>query len=413
MKKNHPKRLRYLFAGFVLGFVFVAAFSSVHAFSEKIYESLEKFSKVLYYVENEYVEQVDSQSLLQGAIKGMLQTLDPHTLYLSPEIYKELKVDTVGRFGGVGLEVTVKDGVLTVVSPIEDTPAAKAGILPGDKIVKIDGTITKDMNLSDAVKKMRGLRKSKINLTIYREGWKDVRDFKLTRENINVKSVKGELLDGKYAYVRVTNFQERTSEDLLKELTRMEKESGGLKGIILDLRNDPGGLLDQAVAVADIFIKQWVIVSTKGRTDNIDERKADGKAEFPNVPLVVLVNGGSASASEIVAGALQDYGRGYLMGTQSFGKGSVQTVIELGDDSALKLTIARYYTPKGRQIDGKGIAPDEVVHLKIAESGPESQASQEKKEVKGKKQEKEEPDNLPQDDNQKKAALDHLKKVSP
>jgi len=407
MKTNDPKRLRCLMGGFVLAFFLVAGFSSLQAFSEKIYNSLEQFSKVLYYVENEYVDKVDAQSLIQGAIKGMLATLDPHTLYLTPEIYKELKVDTVGRFGGVGLEVTVKDGVLTVVSPIEDTPAAKSGIQPGDKIVKIDGMITKDMNLTDAVKKMRGLRKSKINLTIWREGWKEARDYKLTRENINVKSVKGELLDGKYAYVRITNFQERTSEDLLKDLTQMDKAAGGLKGIIIDLRNDPGGLLDQAVAVGDIFIKQGVIVSTKGRTGNIDERKATGKAEFPTIPIVVLINGGSASASEIVAGALQDYGRAFLMGTQSFGKGSVQTVIELGEDSALKLTIARYYTPKNRQIDGKGITPDEVVRLKLSESNPESKAS------KNKNQEKEEPESFPKDDNQKKAALDHLKKVAP
>jgi len=406
MNKRYPKRLLWILTGVVLGASLVFSFSALQAFTEKIYESLEQFSKVLYYVENEYVEPVDPQKLLQGAIKGMLGTLDPHTLYLSPEIYKELKVDTVGRFGGVGLEVTLKDGVLTVVSPIEGTPAAKAGILPGDRIFKIDGAITKDMDLTDAVKKMRGLRKSKVTLSIFREGWKETHDFKLTRENISVKSVKSELLDGKYAYVRITNFQERTTEDLTKALAELDKQAGGLKGIIIDLRNDPGGLLDQAVDVGDLFIKQGVIVSTKGRTGNIDERKASGKAPYPNIPLAVLINGGSASASEIVAGALQDYGRAFLIGTQSFGKGSVQTVIDLGNDAGLKLTVARYYTPKGRQIDGKGIAPDEVVHLK----GPETAES---KAAKHNSQEKEEPDTLPKDDNQKKAALDYLKKVAP
>ncbi len=405
MKSSQWKRLTGLLGGLVLGTSLTFSFHSLQAFSEKIYQSLEQFSKVLYYVENEYVDAVDAQTLLQGAIKGMLGTLDPHTLYLTPEIYKELKVDTVGRFGGVGLEVTLKEGILTVVSPIEGTPASKAGIQPDDKILKIDGTSTKGMNLTDAVKKMRGLRKSKVSLTLYREGWKEPHDFKLLRENINVKSVKMELLNGKYAYARITNFQERTSEDLQKVLTMMEKSSGGLKGIILDLRNDPGGLLDQAVEVGDLFIKQGVIVSTKGRTGNIDERKATGKAPYPTIPMVVLINGGSASASEIVAGALQDYGRAYLMGTQSFGKGSVQTVIDLGEDAGLKLTVARYYTPKGRQIDGKGISPDEVVRFQT-ESAPESAPS------KNKNQEKEEPDNLPKDDNQRKAALEHLKKMA-
>lgn len=307
----------------------------------------------------------------------------------------------------MGLEVTLKDGVLTVLSPIEGTPAEKAGIQPGDKIIKIDGTITKDMNLTDAVKKMRGLRKSKITISIWREGWKETHDFKMMRENINVKSVRSELLEGKYGYVRITNFQERTSEDLTKALEQLEKTSGGLKGIIVDLRNDPGGLLDQAVEVGDMFIKEGVIVSTQSRTGKVDERKATGKATYPNIPIVILVNGGSASASEIVAGALQDYGRAFVMGTQSYGKGSVQTVIDLGDDAALKITVARYFTPKGRQIDGKGITPDEVVRLRTPETSPETNKS------KNKTQEKEEPESLPKEDNQKKAALDHLKKVAP
>ncbi len=405
MNQKHPKRVLWLLMGAVFGVSLAWSVSPLKAFSEKIYSSLEQFSKVLFYVENEYVEPVNAQTLLQGAIKGMLGTLDPHTMYLSPDVYKELKVDTVGRFGGVGLEVSLKDGILTVVSPIEGTPAAKAGIEHGDRILKIDNTLTKGMDLSDAVKKMRGSRNSKVHLTIIREGWKEAHEFKLTRENINVKSVKFELLDGKYAYARITNFQERTSEDLLKALTQMEKSSGGLKGIIIDLRNDPGGLLDQAVEVSDLFIKEGVIVSTKSRNGNVDERKATGKAIFPTVPMAILINGGSASASEIVAGALQDYGRAYLIGTQSFGKGSVQTVIDLGNDAGLKLTVARYFTPKNRQIDGKGITPDQIVKLSLPETRAETNPA--------KNEEKEESDNFPKNDNQKKAALDYLKKVAP
>lgn len=405
MKKIKSKFYFGFLLAFLLGFLFSNTFSLAQAFSEKIYQSLEQFSKVLYYVENDYVDPVDPQTLLQGAIRGMLSTLDPHTLYLSPEIYKELKVDTVGRFGGVGLEVTLKDGVLTVLAPIEGTPAARAGLQHGDKILKIDGTSTKGMDLSDSVKKMRGLRKSKVHLSIMREGWKEPHDFTLVRENINLKSVKSELLDGKYAYIRISNFQERTTEDLKKALEQLEKTSGGLKGLILDLRNNPGGLLDQAIEVSDLFIQQGVIVSTKGRKGNIDERKASGKALYPQLPIVVLMNGGSASASEIVAGALQDYGRAFVMGTQSFGKGSVQTVIDLGEDAGLKLTVARYYTPKDQRIDGKGITPNEVVKFKKPDA--------ESKGDKATSSEKEEAENLSKEDNQKQAALEHLKKVAP
>lgn len=397
MRKKH---LTWLTLGLLLGLGLSS--SVLHAFTDQIYRALEQFAKVLYYVESDYVDPVDEKTLIQGAIKGMLGTLDPHTLYLTPDIYRELKVDTVGKFGGVGLEVTLKDGILTVVSPMEGTPADRAGLRTGDRIIKIDGQITRDMNLSDAVKKMRGIRKSKVNLTIFREGWREPREYSLQRETINVKSVKGELIDGKYAYVRISSFQERTRDDLLKTLTTLDKSSGGLKGIIIDLRNNPGGLLDQAVDVSDLFIKDGIIVSTQGRSGKMDERKATGKSPYPTIPIAVLVNGGSASAAEILSGALQDYGRGHLIGTQTFGKGSVQTVIDMGEGTGLKLTVARYYTPKGRRIDGKGIAPDEIVKLKAPETGKaeSSRAKDDEEEA------------SPKEDLQRKAAIDYLKKIS-
>ncbi|MBL7684776.1 MAG: S41 family peptidase [Deltaproteobacteria bacterium] len=401
MRKKYLKPALWFLFGFFLASFFYIQSSTLHAFTDQIYKSLDQFAKILSIVENDYVDVPDDKTLIQGAIKGMLGTLDPHTIYLSPEIYKELRADTVGKFGGVGLEVTLKDGTITVVSPISGTPADRAGIQPGDKILRIDGHSTKNMDLTDAVKKMRGIRKSKVSVTLFREGWLEPKEVLLQRETINVKSIKSELLEKKYAYIRITSFQERTYDDLVKALSGLEKLSGGLKGLILDLRNNPGGLLDQAVEVSDLFIKEGVIVSTRGRTRQKDERKATGKAPYPDLPIVVLINGGSASASEILAGALQDYGRAHVMGTQSFGKGSVQTVVDLGEGSGLKITIARYYTPKERLIDGKGITPDEIVKLKKAESQKaESISSRE-----------EEEEILSKDDPQKQAALEYLKKV--
>jgi carboxyl-terminal processing protease len=287
------KRLTWLSVGFIFGIALSS--SALHAFTDQIYRALEQFSKVLYYVENDYVDPVDEKTLIQGAIKGMLGTLDPHSIYLTPDIYRELKVDTVGKFGGVGLEVTLKDGILTVVAPIEGTPADRAGIHTGDRVVKIDGQITKDMNLSDAVKKMRGNRKGKVVLTLYRDGWKEAHEFTLQRETINVKSVRSELIDGKYAYARITSFQERTQEDLLKALNAMQKSAnGGLKGIIIDLRNNPRAARSSGGVVYPLS-KHGVIVSTQGRTHKMDERRATGKAPFPDIPVAILVNGGSAS----------------------------------------------------------------------------------------------------------------------
>lgn len=330
------------------------------ALPEKIYESLDLFTKAMVIVEKDYVEQVNGEDLVYGAIKGMMGTLDPYSVFLTPDIYKELKVDTVGRFGGVGLEITLQNGILTVVSPIEDTPAEKAGIQTGDKIIKIDGKFTKGMNLADAVRRMRGIRKSKVTLTIFRPGVKKPFDVSLERDVIKVKSVKSEILPGDLAYLRLTNFQEQTGEELKTALEKLKGETKGgkFKGIILDLRNNPGGLLEEAVIISDLFIDKGTIVSTKGRAGFSDIRKATEGGGYLKEPMVILLNQGSASASEIVAGALRDNKRAKIIGMKSFGKGSVQTVIDLGEGTGLKLTIAKYYTPSGTSISGKGIQPD-------------------------------------------------------
>ena len=327
------------------------------------YESIELFTDVMSIVKKSYVEEVDTKKLIYGAINGMLMSLDPHSSFMSPESYKEMKIDTKGAFGGLGIEITIKDGVLTVISPIEDTPAFKAGIKAGDQIFKIDDKFTKDLNINDAVKRMRGQKGSKVTLTIMREGFDKPKEFELMRDIIQIRSVRSRMLDNGYGYVRIAQFQEKTDEDLGKALKALQEEAKGpLSGLVLDLRNDPGGLLDQAVKVADHFIEDGLIVYTEGR-------EKDAKMQFsakkgnkePNYPIVALINSGSASASEIVAGALQDHKRAIVMGTQSFGKGSVQTIIPLSDESGLRLTTARYYTPKGRSIQAKGIVPDIIV----------------------------------------------------
>ncbi len=327
------------------------------------YDSIELFTDVLAIVKKSYVEEVDTKKLIYGAINGMLASLDPHSSFMPPDMYKEMKIDTRGSFGGLGIEITIKDGILTVISPIEDTPAFKAGIKPGDQILKIDDHWTKDMSIMDAVKRMRGPKGTKVTITVTREGFDKPKDFTLTRDTIQVKSVKYKPLDNGYGYIRISQFQEKTDEDLTKALEQMKKDNNGnVRGLVLDLRNDPGGLLDQAVKVADHFISDGLIVYTEGREKDSKMRfSATHDNEEPNYPMVVLINSGSASASEIVAGALQDHKRAVIMGTQSFGKGSVQTIIPLPDDSGLRLTTARYYTPNGRSIQAKGITPDIVV----------------------------------------------------
>jgi carboxyl-terminal processing protease len=325
------------------------------------YENLQTFTNILAIVQKNYVEDVTTEQLVEGAINGMLTSLDPHSAYLTPDLYKELQVDTKGSFGGLGIEITVRNGVLTVVSPIEDTPASRAGVKAGDQVIKIDGEFTKDMTLVEAVKKMRGPKGSKVVISIKREGVNSLFDVSLVREVIKVQSVKSKWLDKGYGYIRLAQFQERSANDVERVLEQWSKE-GSIEGIVLDLRNDPGGLLTQAVKVSDLFLDAGMIVYTDGRLENQKQKYfARRPGSYIDFPMVVLVNGGTASASEIVAGALQDHKRAVILGTTTFGKGSVQTILPLDDNSALRLTTARYYTPSGRSIQATGIVPDIVM----------------------------------------------------
>ncbi len=340
-------------------------------------EELRAFTEVFGRVKSDYVEPVADKKLITEAINGMLTGLDPHSAYLDKKALEELKVNTRGRFGGLGIEVSMEDGFVKVVSPIDDTPASRAGIKAGDLIVKLDETSVRGMTLNDAVNRMRGKIDTQIVLTIVRKGEPKPIVVTLTRAEIKIQSVKSKLLEQGYAYVRVTQFQEHTGESLARAIERVFRENqGAMKGLILDLRNDPGGLLNGAVAVSAAFLpKDILVVYTDGRTEDAKmkfnaspENYVRGRnkedflkplpAEVKTVPMVVLVNGGSASASEIVAGALQDHERAVIMGQQTFGKGSVQTILPLDNNTAIKLTTARYYTPKGRSIQAKGITPD-------------------------------------------------------
>jgi carboxyl-terminal processing protease len=339
-------------------------------------DELRAFTDVFGAIKENYVEPVPDKKLITGAINGMLSDLDPHSAYLDKEAYRELQVGTQGQFGGLGIEVGMEDGFIKVISPIEDTPAFRAGIKPGDLIVKLDQTPVKGMTLNDAVKRMRGKPDTKITLTIVRKGEAQPIVVTLTRAIIHVQSVKSKMVEPGYGWIRISQFQEATAEGVAKALQKMYRH-GALKGLVLDLRNDPGGLLYGAVAVSSAFLPENdLVVSTNGRAEdsnkkfyaNPDELRGENddflKALPPavkKVPMVVLVNGGSASASEIVAGALQDHKRAKIMGTQTFGKGSVQTIMPLNNDTAIKLTTARYYTPSGRSIQLKGITPDLVV----------------------------------------------------
>jgi len=347
------------FSLLVLAAAFFIPLSS-HALTEKGFKSLHIFTKVLGYVEDSYVDEVDDQKLVTGAIRGMLMTLDPHSAYMSPAVFKELKVDTSGRFDGVGIEVTVREGALVVVAPIRGSPADKAGVEPGDRIIKINGESTEGMDLTQAVTKMRGKRGSRIVLTMVKKSAKQPVEVTLVRQAINVPSVKAEVLDSNYGYVGISSFQSDTSKSLKKALKDLQGKDA-LRGLVLDLRKNPGGLLDQAVEVSNLFLDKGVIVTTESRGQEIDKREATPDGDKVTCPMIVLVDHGSASASEIVAGALQDNKRAMVFGLQSFGKGSVQTVIELDDGSGLKLTVARYFTPSGRSIQAQGITPDVVV----------------------------------------------------
>ncbi len=329
------------------------------------YRPLDVFSDVLAHVENSYVEEVDEKELVYGAIDGMMARLDPHSVFMRPDVYRQMRDDTTGEFDGLGLELTVQEGELTVISPVVESPGERAGIRPGDRVLSIDGTSTKEMTLAEATRRMKGAAGTKVTLEIMREGFTAPQKLALVRDRIRTQSVDVRVLDAsrRYAYVRVRTFQERTDKNLARALDDARAQMGGqIRGLVVDLRNNPGGLLDQAVRVSDVFLSSGIIVTTAGRgRRNVEVERAHEKDTEPAYPLIVLVNKGTASASEIVAGALQDHGRAVIMGTPTFGKGSVQTIIELEDGSGLKLTVARYYTPKNRSIQERGIAPDVVV----------------------------------------------------
>lgn len=335
----------------------------VSAVTDDIYEEIRVFTDVLNHLQKDYVEETDSRNLIYGAIKGMLDTLDPHSSFMPPEVYREMQMETKGKFEGLGIVIEKKKEFLTVVSPIEDTPAFKAGIQSGDYIIKIDGEPTENMTLHEAAMKMRGPKGTKVTITITRENLKKPMDITLTRDVIPLRSVKYEVLDEGIDYVRISQFNEETASDFEKALKKLYAQKGDTpKRLILDIRNNPGGLLDQAVQVADKFIASGLIVSIEGRDkEQIMKFTAHRKGTLENFQLIVLVNGGSASGSEIVAGALQDHGRALVLGTQTFGKGSVQTIFPLKDGSGLKLTTARYYTPSGRSIQAMGITPNIIV----------------------------------------------------
>ena len=334
---------------------------------EDIYKQLELFSDTLSMVRSEYVDNVKSKDLIYGALKGMVQSLDKFSEFMDPETYAEMKVETEGEFGGIGIEIAIKDDILTVIAPIDDTPAYKAGIKAGDRIVKINKEITRGITLLEAVKKLRGKPGTAVAVTVLREGESKILDFTITRDVIKVKSIKNpRILEDKIAYIKLSIFQERSSKDLEGALVDLEKQ--GMDSLILDLRNDPGGLLNVAAEVAGKFLPTGeMIVYTKGRNNKQEmEFRVKEKKPRTDYPMVVLVDQGSASGSEIVAGALQDHKRAVLVGMKTFGKGSVQTVIPLSDGSAIRLTTSKYYTPNGRSIHGQGIMPDIVVELKQA-----------------------------------------------
>ena len=341
----------------VIAVIFWTIGTGFSASDEEAYEELKTFSDVIDLIEREYVDEVNTKELIQKAIQGMVHSLDPHSSLLPPDAFKDLQIDTKGKFTGIGIHITMQDGFVTVISPIEDTPAYDAGIKARDKIVKVDGKATRD--LREAVKMMRGPKGTKVTVTILRAGTKKPLDFELIRAVIPIVSVKSIGIEPGYAFVRLSQFSSNTTRDLEKALTKLESESTPIKGLILDLRNNGGGLLDQAIKISDLFLDKGEILSIKGRENkNTKVFNASPSSVQRTYPIVVLINGGSASASEIVAGALQDQKRAVILGTTSFGKGSVQTVETLRDGSGLKLTIARYYTPSGRSIQAKGIEPD-------------------------------------------------------
>jgi len=392
------------------------------ALDRQTYKNLKLFNQVLDMVQKNYVEPVEQKTLIHGAINGMMKSLDPHSSFMTTEMYKELEVETRGSFGGIGIEITILKDVLTVVSPIEDTPAFQAGIKAGDQIIKIDGKSTKDINIMEAVNRLRGPKDTKVTLTIMRETLDKPTDIVITRSIIKIRSIKTRMFDDRIGYIRIAAFQEKTVDDLRKALRDLDGPTHSLKGLILDMRNNPGGLLTQAVEIADVFLKSGVIVSTRGKAKSLDHQfSARDNGDEPTYPIVILVNEGTASAAEIVSGALQDNRRAIIVGTQTFGKGSVQTVIPLEDGSALKLTTAKYYTPNGRSIQAEGVAPDIVIRYQRSVEEKEGEAGRvREKDLKGHIRSQNENGQKPEEpakkekedstiDNQLKGAIDILK----
>ena len=382
MRRLKSRFLLGFFSGSLAAALLVFATAGKDSLASTRYEDLSLFSDVLRLVRENYVEPVDEQKLIRGAISGMLQELDPHSSYLDPDAHKEMQIDTRGEFHGLGIEISKeREGFITVVSPIEGTPAWRAGIRARDQIVAICPTdppedwtepchSTKTMDLHEAVRLMRGPKGTEITIRIFREGFERPEPFTIKRDVVKVESVEGQMLEDGYAYVRVRSFQERTARDLTRAIKDLHEENGGeFDGFVLDLRDNPGGLLDQAVKVADMWLDDGIIVYTQGRVSSQQQEfkaRPNGEGQYP---LVVLVNAGSASASEIVAGAIQDHHRGLLLGTETFGKGSVQTVYPLEDNSGLRLTTALYFTPSGRSIQEVGIDPDIEVQPRVLEGG--------------------------------------------
>lgn len=394
---------------------------SASAIENESYKRLKVFAEAITLLKENYVEDIDDKQLIYGAIKGMLGSLDPHSSFMTPEAYKEMQVDTKGEFGGLGIQIGIKDNVLTVIAPIEDTPAFKAGIKAGDKILKINGESTKDMSLYDAVAKLRGPKGTSVTITIMREGFEKPEDVTIVRDIISIKSVKSKIIDDGIGYIKLLQFQQKTASELEDALTTIKR--GNINSLILDLRNNPGGLLNSSVDVASYFLpERKLVVSIKGRKEDKTEFYTTGGVHYTDYPMVVLVNEGSASASEIVAGALQDWNRALIIGTKTFGKGSVQTVIPLSDGSAIRVTTALYYTPKGRSIQATGIVPDITIELKTKDGVKKHPVLREKdlekhienKTIKDTEKKEEEPAEAPveiseEDDTQLQRAIDILK----
>ncbi len=397
---------------------------NVDAGEQSHYTSIKSFAEALSLVKQNYVEEVDEKDLVYGAIRGMLNSLDPHSSFMPPEAFKEMQIDTRGEFGGLGIQISIRDKWLTIISPIEDTPAYKAGVKAGDKIIKIDGESTKDISIHEAVTKLRGPKGTSVTITIVREGLEKPKDISIIRDIIKIKSVKSRLIDDEIGYIKLTQFQKKSAMDLKKALEELSEK--GISELILDLRNNPGGLLTGAVEVTSQFLPSGkLVVYIKGKSGEKTEFNTLNADQYYDYPMIVLVNGGSASASEIVAGALQDWGKAVVLGTQTFGKASVQTILPLSDGSALRLTTARYYTPKGRSIQTTGITPDIVVRLETKNGTKTHPVLREKdlekhlendlsKEDQGKEIEDTETTEVPvkvseEDDNQLQHAIDLLK----